>query len=129
MSILYFKQRLIDQKFLESRPEEDNGFSYDDHEDFTVLEDGYRQSEAEPVNIDALIKELTDLKQAGANYVSCDWHGDHQELKLYGYEFRKATEDEVKANELKLAEAELARKQKEIERLESQLNKLKEQTS
>ena len=126
MSTVYFKKRLIDRRFLEARPEEENGFSYDEHDGFTVLEENYpQQPEAEPVNIDMLIKELTDLKQKGSNYVSCDWHGDHQELELYGYEFRKATEEEIKEHELKIAEADLARKKKEIQRLEAQLNKLK----
>ena len=122
---MYFKQRLINQIHLEARPEEEHGFSYDVHDDFTVIQEGRCDSESEAVNIDTLIESLNSLKASGANYVSCDWHCDHQELELYGYEFRKANAEEIKEHELKIANLELSRRQKEILRLENELSKLK----
>lgn len=121
----YFKQRLIDKIYLEARPEEENGFSYDIHEDFTTITEGRCESDSEPVSIDTLIEQLISLKKLGANYVSCDWHCDHQELELHGYEFRTATEEEIAEHELKIAKSELHRKQQEILRLEAELVKLK----
>ena len=75
--------------------------------------------------IDKLINILQDFKSKGANYVACDWHCDHQELDLYGFEFRKATEEEIAEKELEFAKREANRKADEIRQLEAKLEKLK----
>jgi hypothetical protein len=39
-------------------------------------------SDAGLVNIDDLIESLIELREKGSNYVACDWHCDHQNLRF-----------------------------------------------
>jgi hypothetical protein len=125
MSFLYFTQRLIEKKSIESEPESDLGFNYEDHEDFFVIEEPDRLSDAGLVPIDTLIETLNALMLKGANYVSCDWHCDHGDLDVYGYEFKAASQDEVNEHLVKLAELKLKEKEEKIRRLEQRISQLK----
>jgi hypothetical protein len=71
------------------------------------------------------MRELETLKAKGANYVGCDWHCDHQELDLYGFNLTTSKSDEIQAQIDVLKEKELKTKQAAIASLEEKLKKLK----
>jgi hypothetical protein len=70
-------------------------------------------SDAGLVNIDDLIESLIELRK-GSNYVACDWHCDHSELEVHGFNFRKSTDDEVKVEEEKLNLKQFVGKKEEL---------------
>ena len=126
MEKIYITSKFIGNESLESRPEEDFGFNYDEHEDYQILGDEpSHKSEAGLVSIDYLMRELETLKVKGANYVGCDWHCDHQELDLYGFNLTTSKSDEIQAQIDVLKEKELKTKQAAIATLEEKLKKLK----
>lgn len=123
----YFKVNRIANKItLESNPECDFGVGYDMEEgdDYTILPNSY-WFESGLISIKRLIEQLKELQSQDANYVTCYWHEDHQELELIGYEFRQACESEIVEFKKKIAEEELESKQAEIKRLEDKLKQLK----
>jgi hypothetical protein len=122
--IFYTHQKFIQKTSLESRPEEKLGFNYDTYVDLKELGDSNR-SESGLVSIDNLITSLEKMKSNGCNYVSCDWHCDHVELDLYGFEYRLATDDEVKIYHIKKQKEKSMKREEEILRLESRLQFLK----
>lgn len=125
MSKVYFTSKLIDKVYLTSTPEEDNGLDWEKDNSYQTLGDE-NYSDAGLVKIDELIKTLQDLKDKGSNYVACDWHCDHQELEVHGFNFRKSnTEEEVKVEEDKIQAKKEILKKRQIEDLEKQLAKLK----
>ena len=101
MSKVYFTNKFINKTYLTSTPEEDNGFDFEKDNDYQTIGDT-NYSDAGLVKIDELIKTLQDLKEKGSNYVTCDWHCDHQELEVHGFNFRKSNDDEVKIEEDKI---------------------------
>jgi hypothetical protein len=122
--ISYFTNKFIGKNYLTSNPQEDNGFDYENHDDYKEIGD-VNQSDAGLVKIDELITILQELKDKGANYVACDWHCDHQELDVYGFNYRKSTDEEVQAIEnADKAKKELL-KQRQIKEMEEKLAKLK----
>lgn len=127
MNKLYFTTKFIEKKYLASNPEEDNGFDYENHDNYKEIGDDIQDFvyEAGLVKIDELITILQELKDKGANYVACDWHCDHQELDVYGFNYRKSTDEEVQAIEnAEKAKKELL-KQRQIKEMEEKLAKLK----
>lgn len=124
MSEVYFTNKFIDKICLTSTPQEDNGFDYEKDDDYDIIGDT-NYSDAGLVKIDELIKTLQDLKDKGSNYVACDWHCDHQELEVHGFNFRKSNKEEVKAEEDKIQTKKDLLKKRQIEDLEKQLAKLK----
>jgi hypothetical protein len=124
MSKLYFTNKFIEKKYLASYPHEDNGFDWDVNEDYEEIGDN-NQSDAGLVKIDELITILQELKENGANYVACDWHCDHQELDVYGFNYRKSTDEEVQAIEDAAKAKKELLKQRQIKEMEEKLAKLK----
>ena len=124
MSKLYFTNKFIEKKYLASYPHEDNGFDWDVNEDYEEIGD-VNQSDAGLVKIDELITILQELKDKGANYVACDWHCDHQELDVYGFNYRKSTDEEVQAIEDAAKAKKELLKQRQIKEMEEKLAKLK----
>jgi hypothetical protein len=49
-----------------------------------------------PIKIDELRKILTVIEKSGCNYVSIDYHCDHEEYEFYGADVHAATEEEIK---------------------------------
>lgn len=125
MKVPTFAMKEIGTDYLPSHPEEDNGFDYEKHEDWLVLPNKV-YLDAGLVKIDDLIQKLVELNSKGANYVSCDWNCDHQELEIIGVEFRPATEVEILEHEKGLAEKDKKQAQDEILRLEKRLKELKQ---
>jgi len=124
MSKLYFTNKFIEKKYLASYPHEDNGFDWDVNEDYEEIGDN-NQSDAGLVKIDELITILQGLKEKGANYVACDWHCDHQELDVYGFNYRKSTDEEVQTIEDAAKAKKELLKQRQIKEMEEKLAKLK----
>ena len=124
MSKLYFTTNFIEKKYLASYPHEDNGFDWDVNEDYEEIGDT-NQSDAGLVKIDDLITILQELKDKGANYVACDWHCDHQELDVYGFNYIKSTDEEVQAIEDAVKVKKELLKQRQIKEMEDKLAKLK----
>jgi len=126
MEKIYITSKFIGNESLESRPEEDFGFNFDEHEDYQILGDEpSHKSEAGLVSIDYLMRELETLKVKGANYVGCDWHCDHQELDLYGFHLIASNSDEIQAKIDALKHRQQKNKEQEIANLEEKLKKLK----
>ena len=124
MNITYFTNKFIGKKYLTSNPQEDNGFDYDIDDDYREIGD-VNQSDAGLVKIDELITILQELKENGANYVACDWHCDHQELDVYGFNYEKSTVEEVQAIEDAAKAKKELLKQRQIKEMEEKLAKLK----
>ena len=126
MSTVYITSKFIERESLESRPEEDFGFNYEDYENFEIIGDEpYHKSEAGLVKVDTLIQELLKLQDKGVNYVGCDWHCDHQELDLYGFNLTTSKSDEIQAEIDSLNKNKENNKAKEIAELEERLKFLK----
>lgn len=124
MTTKYFTTKFIQKIGMESRPEEENGFDYESYESYEEIGD-VNQSDAGLVNLDKLINTLQLLKEKGANYVACDWHCDHVELDVYGFNFKPSTDSEIKiVEDAILAKKELL-KQRQIKELEDKLARLK----
>jgi hypothetical protein len=103
---------------------EDNGLDYEIHDNYEVLGDTLH-SDAGLVSIEKLISVLVDMNSKGANYVSCDWHCDHQELEVHGVLYRASTKEEIQVELDKHTQKLEASKQREIEALELKLKTLK----
>lgn len=122
--ISYFTNKFIGKKYLISNPQEDNGFDYDIDDDYREIGD-VNQSDAGLVKIDELITILQELKENGANYVACDWHCDHQELEVHGFNYEKSTEEEIQSIEDAAKLKKELLKQRQIKEMEEKLAKLK----
>lgn len=124
MSVIYFTQKLIDKQYMLDTANEDNGLDYEIHDNYEVLGDTLH-SDAGLVSIEKLISLLVDLNSKGANYVSCDWHCDHQELEVHGVLYRVSTKEEIQAEIDALQHKNQASKQHQIKLLEEKLKMLK----
>lgn len=122
--VLYIHQRNIQEISLDCRPHEELGFDYDTYGNFIELGEGLL-SDAGLVKIEDLIEKLTEMRSHGATHVACDWHCDHQELDLYGVEYRLATQEEIDAFHNKNKKQAEDKKQREIQLLEDKLKTLK----
>lgn len=121
---IFFNLKKIGRKDIVSRSEEDLGLDWDIHSDTKTLGDAL-YLEAGLVKIEELISTLVELNSKGANYVACDWHCDHQELEVYGVEFRLATLEEVAEYIDKRDQHKKESDEAKIKRLEEQLKTLK----
>ena len=121
---LFFTLKKIGQTDIRANAEEDLGLDWDIHSDSTTLGE-VLYSDAGLVKIDELMATLVELQDKGANYVACDWHDDHQELEVYGVEFRVATDEERDAHIAKLEKYTKEKTELEISRLEARIKNLK----
>lgn len=124
MENIYIHQKNIQEISIESRPHEELGYDYEIHDDYFELGEKLN-SDAGLVKIEELINKLTEMRSHGATHVACDWHCDHQELDLYGVEYRLATQEEIDAFHNKNKKQAEDKKQREIQLLEDKLKTLK----
>lgn len=126
MDTFFITSKFIGNKSLESRPEEDLGFDYDNYGNFDFIgNEPYDKSDAGVVDIVQLMAILMEMKAKGANYVACDWHCDHQELDLYGFNITASTSEEIKIKLDGLRHIKQKTKELEIAKLEKTLENLK----
>lgn len=52
-----------------------------------------------PIPISELEQIISDCKKIGSNYISIDYHEDHQEYEINGYEVHISTKEEIKEYE------------------------------
>jgi hypothetical protein len=121
---IFFNLKKIGRNDIVARSEEDLGLDWDIHSDAKTFGDAL-YLEAGLVKIEELISTLVELNSKGANYVACDWHCDHQELEVYGVEFRLATPEEVAKYIAKRDQDKKESDEAKIKRLEEQLKTLK----
>ena len=121
---IFFNLKNIGHKGIAARSEEDLGLDWDIHSDTKTFGDAL-YLEAGLVKIEELISTLVELNSKGANYVACDWHCDHQELEVYGVEFRLATPEEAAEYIAKRDQYKKESDEAKIKRLEEQLKTLK----
>ncbi|CAB4175335.1 hypothetical protein UFOVP1247_112 [uncultured Caudovirales phage] len=121
---IFFNLKNIGHKDIAARSEEDLGLDWDIHSDTKTLGD-ILYSDAGLVKIEDLIAALVELNSKGANYVACDWHCDHQELEVYGVEFRLSTPEEATVYIAKRDQYKKESDEVKIKRLEEQLKTLK----
>ena len=121
---IFFNLKNIGHRDIASRSEEDLGLDWDHHSDSKTFGDTL-YSDAGLVKIVDLISALVELNSKGANYVACDWHDDHQELEVYGVEFRLSTPKEVATYIAKRDQDKKESDEAKIKRLEEQLKTLK----
>lgn len=76
-----------------------------------------QQVEQYPFSINKLRKILDDLEKDGCNYVSIDYHCDHEEYNFYGINLHVATQAEID-------EVDKKEKQKELKEMQDYLAKL-----
>jgi len=73
----------------------------DAEEEHLEIYDGNTNRMNDPIKIDVLRHYLDQLEEKGANYVSIDFHTDHQELELDGIHIALATTEETLFHEQK----------------------------
>ena len=91
----------------------------------SMIDDGEIYLDATMVPIDIIRKMLDQAESKGANFVSIDFHCDHDEYDIYGLKVERASADkidEARSSEMILNEA---RKEAEIRKLEEQIRKIK----
>lgn len=68
---------------------------------------------------------VAKAEAAGANFISIDYHGDHNEYDVYGYTIERLSQAEIDADIAKKKEVEKKGKEGRIKLLEERLVKLK----
>lgn len=110
---------------IEAQAEKDFGLDYEVHADYEYINKTKFYHDAQPVRIDELIEVLQKLKNEGANYAECDFHGDHQELEVTGFTIRLATDAEIDEHYAGREKAEKKVLESKIQKLEKELADLK----
>jgi len=93
----------------------------------TEVEHSWYAGESYPMEIDAMIETLNNLKEQGANFVEVVYHCDHIGYVFNGLEMRKATKQEIAEYLGEEQAQEKLEKEQEIAALEEKLRKLKEE--
>ena len=119
---IFVKKKIGESVYIESRPEEENGYDYNSEDHFDTIGDG---SYYELTDIDKVIKALQEVKANGANYVEIDFNIDHQEMEITGYEYRQANEEERKKYFDEIEEEKRIAREIQIQQLEKKLEELK----
>lgn len=81
-------------------------------------------SEASPIRIDEVEKLLAELKEKGCSHVEIDWHCDHLNYELHGYEIRKATREELDNKEEENSDTAKRKREEQIKNLKNQIKEL-----
>lgn len=102
----------------------------DAEEDCKEIYVGSSNQMNDPIKINALRKYLDVLEEKGANYVSIDFHTDHQELEIGGMFIGIATQEEINLHNQKDKEYQINFAKERIQQYSTQLGlfqtKLKE---
>jgi hypothetical protein len=71
---------------------EEFGFDYEKHDDYCEIPRSFGAADGEPMNIDAAIKILSDLKEMGSTHVQMEYDTDHYEYIFSGMKIQLADE-------------------------------------
>lgn len=74
----------------------------------------------------SILKEVIEkAEKAGANFIAVDFHCDHIEYDIYGFQVARATPAELEMEKQKSVNKKKADKEAQIQELETKLKKLK----
>lgn len=101
------------------------GFDYDTHSEFVDIQMGQGGADGYPIDIDRLVKTLTDMKAKGATHVEMNYHCDHIGYEISGYEIKPSAKEEIEIYE----NERLTQRQKDakIRELYKQIQELQKQ--
>jgi hypothetical protein len=91
-------------------------------ENFVEISQGSGYADATPIEIDVLIKILSDLKSNGSTHVQIEDHCDHYGYDISAYQIRKSTDEEITAYLEKTGTEK--EKQERISKLYNEIQKL-----
>ena len=122
---IYAKRELVYKNELSEidiQLQDEFGFDWEKHDDFIINGDSNGYADAYPINIEEVIQELVNMKDAGATHVEIGYHCDHIGYIFEGYRIKSMTTEEVEnvENEKKAEEE----KQKKIAELKRQIQML-----
>lgn len=102
------------------------GKGWDDDDDVFAHEININQdlSRSVPIKIDDLRKLLDKLEKEGCNYVSVDYHRDHIEYDLYGFDIRPATEKQIEDFNAEEKRKKIEKNKVLLEKIEKEKEKL-----
>ena len=92
-------------------------------EPFFEIDNGCLFRHIRPVNVDEIIKLLSEIKEDGCNFAQIRYHEDHLCYEIIGLEIRTSTEDEI--NEWIKYQDLYVKKEKQISDLEKQIREIK----
>lgn len=122
----YITTKFVEKDEIYSRPEEDFGYDYENDNRVETIGDVYWDyTESGLVNIDVMIQRLEELKQKGSNYVGCEWHCDHGEMELYGFNINKSSQTEIDEYLEGIKTKDRKKKEDEIKLLEDKVKNLR----
>ena len=84
-------------------------------------------ADASPIKIEEMQEMIQTLKDKGCTHVEIDYHCDHLEYEVYGYQMRKATEKEVQDETNKRKESIKEENSKKIKQLQWKIKKLEDE--
>lgn len=97
-------------------------YNYEEHEDFFIEGEYAGRADAFPININDVIQELSNMKDAGATHVEIGYHCDRIGYIFEGYQITSMTETGV--NQLKQKQESERLKQEKINDLRKQIKTL-----
>jgi hypothetical protein len=105
--------------------EEIDRYEQDGDVDIELVPEDYGDAEDIPIE---LLKEMIEkAEKAGANYIQVDWHCDHGEYDIYGYNITRFTKEQEEAREKVERVGEKMKISGKIRNLEAQIEELKKQ--
>ena len=87
--------------------------------------DNDTDSEARDIPIEDMKALIQKAEDAGANFISIDYHCDHEEYDIYGSKISRISDIDVIKEKKKQAIAEALKKKDKIRNLEDQIAELK----
>ena len=91
----------------------------------TIDKNECRVADAAEISIKELKKIIEKVEKTGANFIAIDFHGDHGEYDIYGFEMVRAQPKEIEENDKTIAEAKEEKKATKIAELQAQIDKIK----
>jgi hypothetical protein len=87
--------------------------------------DSVYDSDAQIIHINELRKLLDAAEKAGAIFVTVDFHTDHLEYDVVGYDIKRMNEKEIKFVEIMEQNIKNQKKEAKIKELEERIKKIK----
>lgn len=92
----YVTSKFKEKSYLEETTSDNFGFDWNTNSYFEIIGDKpWEKTRSGLIEINRLIDELVSLREKGSNYVGCEYHCDHRELELFGFELTSSTQEEI----------------------------------